>query len=70
MDDLPLLTIYHEQGIVNAVGALSDAGVSVDSFVPGLDASLSQVLSGLETLLAGVLNLVATLYVTIKYVNR
>jgi hypothetical protein len=47
---------------VTTLGEIADTSV-ISSLLPGLDADLNAVLSGLETLLAGVLNLVATLLV-------
>ena len=49
------------QDIVDAVEPLSGI-VSTDT-LGGLDSALSQLIKGLEGLLAGLLNLVATLYV-------
>jgi hypothetical protein len=48
--------------LATTLGSIANSTL-IESLLPGLDADLNAVLSGLETLLAGVLNLVATLFV-------
>jgi hypothetical protein len=50
--------------LATTLGSIANSTL-IESLLPGLDADLNAVLSGLETLLAGVLNLVATLCVFI-----
>ena len=54
------------QDITNALDSLLDTASTIPALgglLVGIDTSLNQVLLGLEILLAGVLNLVANLYV-------